>query len=72
MTFNSAHLDRFPQRLEAGIDASGQIKAWKHVVVGTGGGLLGSGADIPFYDIPNKHIEVRNIDHGVRTKHWLA
>jgi len=60
------------QRLEAGIDASGQIKAWKHVVVGTGGGLLGSGADIPFYDIPNKHIEVRNIDHGVRTKHWRA
>jgi isoquinoline 1-oxidoreductase beta subunit len=60
------------QRLEAGIDANGKINAWKHVVIGTGGGLLGSGADIPFYDIPNKHIEVKNIDHGVRTKHWRA
>jgi isoquinoline 1-oxidoreductase subunit beta len=60
------------QRLEAGVNAEGKITAWKHLVIGTGGGLLGSGADIPFYDIPNKHIEVRNIDHGVRTKHWRA
>lgn len=60
------------QKLEAGIDHTGKINAWKHLVIGTGGGLLGSGADIPFYDIPNKHIEVRNIDHGVRTKHWRA
>ncbi|RPA66419.1 xanthine dehydrogenase family protein molybdopterin-binding subunit [Cyclobacteriaceae bacterium YHN15] len=60
------------QRLEAGINTQGKITAWKHLVIGTGGGLLGSGADIPFYDIPNKHIEVRNIDHGVRTKHWRA
>ncbi|MFD2203122.1 xanthine dehydrogenase family protein molybdopterin-binding subunit [Shivajiella indica] len=60
------------QKLEAGINGQGQITAWKHLVIGTGGGLLGSGADIPFYDIPNKHIEVRNIDHGVRTKHWRA
>jgi len=60
------------QKLEAGIDQNGNINSWKHVVIGTGGGLLGSGADIPFYDIPNKLIEVRNIDHGVRTKHWRA
>jgi isoquinoline 1-oxidoreductase subunit beta len=60
------------QRLEAGVNSEGKISAWKHLVIGTGGGLLGSGADIPFYDIPNKHIEVRNIDHGVRTKHWRA
>jgi isoquinoline 1-oxidoreductase beta subunit len=60
------------QKLEAGLDQNGNINSWKHVVIGTGGGLLGSGADIPFYDIPNKLIEVRNIDHGVRTKHWRA
>ena len=60
------------QKLEAGMDQNGNINSWKHVVLGTGGGLLGSGADIPFYDIPNKLIEVRNIDHGVRTKHWRA
>lgn len=60
------------QKLEAGIDQNGNINYWKHMVIGTGGGLLGSGADIPFYDIPNKLIEVRNIDHGIRTKHWRA
>ncbi|MCZ6694076.1 MAG: molybdopterin-dependent oxidoreductase, partial [Bacteroidetes bacterium] len=41
-------------------------------IVGPGGGLLGSGARIPFYSIPNQQIEVRSVDHGVRTKHWRA
>jgi isoquinoline 1-oxidoreductase beta subunit len=60
------------QQMEAGLDVSGKIVSWKHTVVGTGAGLLGSGARIPFYDIPNKHIEIRSLEHKVRTKHWRA
>ncbi len=60
------------QHLEASVDNAGNVIGWKHYVIGTGGGLLGSGARIPFYSIPNQQIEVRSIDHGVRTKHWRA
>lgn len=60
------------QRMQASVDGSGKITAWKHVMVGTGNNLMASGAETQFYGIPNQHIEVRNIDHGVRTKHWRA
>jgi len=60
------------QHLEASIDDSNNITAWKHIIVGTGNNLMGSGAKTPYYSIPNQHIEIRNIDHGVRTKHWRA
>ena len=33
---------------------------------------MGSGAEIPFYTIPNQQIEVRAVDHGIRTKHWRS
>ena len=60
------------QRMQAGVDQSGNLTAWKHQIVGTGGGLLASGAENPYYTIPNLRIEVLNVDHGVRTKHWRA
>ncbi|MCZ6899169.1 MAG: molybdopterin-dependent oxidoreductase [Bacteroidetes bacterium] len=60
------------QHMEAGVDDAGNVTGWKHFIVGPGGGLLGSGARIPFYSIPNQQIEVRSVDHGVRTKHWRA
>lgn len=60
------------QRMEAGVDASGKVTAWKHTIVGTGGGLMTSGADTQFYTFENQRIERRDIEHGIRTKHWRA
>ena len=60
------------QRLVAGLDADGKLIAWKHSIVGDGRRLLSSGAKIPFYDIPNQHIEILGLSHGVRLKHWRA
>ncbi|MFQ5571779.1 MAG: molybdopterin cofactor-binding domain-containing protein [Rhodothermales bacterium] len=60
------------QRLAAGVDEQGNITAWTHCVVGDGGGLLASGIEIPFYDIPHQHIEMCSVSHGVRLKHWRA
>jgi isoquinoline 1-oxidoreductase beta subunit len=60
------------QRMRASVDNKGMITGWEHYIVGTGGGLLGSGAEIPFYAIPNQQIEVRAVEHGIRTKHWRS
>ena len=60
------------QRMQAGVDKSGNIVGWSHIVVGTGGRLMTSGVNTLFYTFPNQHIEMRNVDEGVRTKHWRA
>jgi len=60
------------QRMEAGIDESGKINSWRHTIVGTGSRLLASGARTPYYSFPNQLIELRSVDHGIRTKHWRA
>lgn len=60
------------QKMEAAVDSEGMIQGWRHIIAGTGDGLLGSGARISYYDIPHQQIEVRNIDHGIRTKHWRS
>ncbi|MCB0549505.1 MAG: xanthine dehydrogenase family protein molybdopterin-binding subunit [Phaeodactylibacter sp.] len=60
------------QRMQAATDEKGNLTGWGHCITGTGGGLLDSGATINYYTIPNRLIEVRNIDHGVRTKHWRS
>ena len=60
------------QRMAAGVDEEGTITAWNHCVVGDGGGLLSSGINIPFYDIPNQNIELCGVSHGMRLKHWRA
>ena len=60
------------QRMSAGVNEDGQITAWNHCIVGDGGGLLSSGIQIPFYNIPNQNIEVCGVSHGVRLKHWRA
>ena len=60
------------QRMQASIDNSGKITAWKHTIVGTGGGLLSSGAETHYYSFPNQKIELLNVDAGIRTKHWRA
>ena len=60
------------QCLEAATDAAGQVTGWKHCVVGDGEFLLITGIKIPYYGIPNQHIERRGVSHGVKLKHWRA
>jgi isoquinoline 1-oxidoreductase beta subunit len=62
------------QCLEAAADPSGKIVGWKHCVVGDDGGfaLLTGGMRIPYYGVPNQHLELRDISHGVQIKHWRA
>ena len=60
------------QRMKAGVDKDGNLTAWHHSIIGTGGRLLGSGARTPFYTFDHQRVDMRNIDHGIRTKHWRA
>jgi isoquinoline 1-oxidoreductase beta subunit len=62
------------QCLEAATDASGKVTGWKHCVVGDDGGfaLLTGGMRIPYYGVPNQHLELRGLSHGVQVKHWRA
>ena len=60
------------QCLEAALDKDGKVAGWTHCVVGDGGPLLSTGIRIPYYQVPNQHIEARGVSHGVRVKHWRA
>ena len=60
------------QRMKASVDRSGNILAWHHIIIGTGDRLIASGARTGFYTFPNQRVELRSIDHGIRTKHWRA
>ncbi|NND31578.1 MAG: xanthine dehydrogenase family protein molybdopterin-binding subunit, partial [Saprospiraceae bacterium] len=60
------------QRMMATVDKAGHIESWSHHIVGTGDGLLASGAKNPYYSIDHQYIDLRNVDEGVRTKHWRS
>ncbi len=60
------------QRMRATVNGEGIIDTWSHRIVGTGDGLLASGAGTNFYSFDNQQIELKSIDHGIRTKHWRA
>ena len=60
------------QCLEAALDKDGKVRGWKHCVVGDGDRLLTGGMKIPYYGIPNQHIDLRGTSHGIRLKHWRA
>lgn len=60
------------QCLEAALDGDGKVVGWTHCVVGDGKNLLTTGIKIPYYEVPNQHIERRGVSHGVRLKHWRA
>ncbi|HEY5899324.1 MAG TPA: molybdopterin cofactor-binding domain-containing protein [Burkholderiales bacterium] len=60
------------QCLEAALDQEGKVAGWSHCVVGAGGGLLHTGVKIPYYGVPNQHIEMRGAPNGVRVKQWRA
>ena len=58
--------------MEAALDGSGKVVGWRQCVVGDGNRLLQSGIKIPYYKIPNQHIEQRGTSHNIRLKHWRA
>ncbi len=57
---------------KAGLDKNGRITSWDHTAVGPGGGLSNGGAGVSHYDIPNVRFMRKDVDHGIRTKHWRA
>jgi isoquinoline 1-oxidoreductase beta subunit len=60
------------QCLQAALGKDGKVSGWSHCVVGEGGVLLQTGIRIPYYEVPNQHIEARGVSHGIRLKHWRA
>lgn len=61
------------QRMKAGVDAEGNLIAWNHCIVGDDSpGMIAGGAEIPHYAIPNKNIEARHVESGVRHWYWRA
>lgn len=60
------------QRLEAAVDDKGVVSGWRHTVVGDGAFLLHTGIKIPYYEVPNQHIERRGVAHGVQIFFWRA
>jgi isoquinoline 1-oxidoreductase beta subunit len=63
------------QVMEAGLDGIGNVVGWRHGAVGDDGGsafLTGGMKISPYYALSNRRLELRNIDHGVRIKHWRA
>lgn len=58
--------------MEAALDAANNVIGWRQCVVGDGGNLLLSGIRIPYYGVPNQHIEQRGASHNIRLKHWRA
>ena len=63
------------QCVEASIDASGNVTGWNHCAVGDDGGvgLVSSGMRTSsYYALPNQHLELRNVNQGIRIKHWRA
>lgn len=59
-------------RMEAALDPRGTVVGWRQCSVGDGGRLLHSGIKIPYYRVPNQHIERRGTSHNIRLKHWRA
>ncbi len=60
------------QRLEADVDATGNIQVWKYKVAGPGKVLLHTGAEIPFYRIPHQLHEAVYTERPVKTCSWRA
>jgi len=63
------------QCLKAALDSSGNVVGWRHCIVGDDGGLslvTGGMRIASYYALPHQHLELRNVDHGIRIKHWRA
>ncbi|MEP1448938.1 MAG: molybdopterin cofactor-binding domain-containing protein [Paraglaciecola sp.] len=57
---------------KAGIDKQGRITAWQQTAVGPGGNMSSRGAEISHYDIPHVRLLRKELDHGIRTKHFRS
>ncbi len=63
------------QCVEAAIDSAGKVIGWTHCAVGDDGsaGLVAGGMRTSsYYALPNQHLELRNVEQGIRVKHWRA
>ena len=63
------------QCLETAVDGDGKVTGWRHCGIGDdgGSGFITGGMKISsYYALPNQHLELRNVSHGVRVKHWRA
>ena len=60
------------QRLQASVNAQGELTGFSHCVVGDGGHLVAGGTRNDYYNIPNQWVEWREASHGVRLKHWRS
>jgi isoquinoline 1-oxidoreductase beta subunit len=63
------------QSVEAALDGSGKVVGWRHCGIGDDGGaafITGGMRISSYYELPNQHLELRNVDEGVRVKHWRA
>lgn len=60
------------QRLQAGVDAKGNILAWKHDIAGPDERLQTGGVRMAYYNIPNQQVKLHVTDHGVRTIFWRS
>ena len=58
--------------LKAGVDKEGKITAWEHTAVGPGGNMAYRGAQMGHYDIPHIRLLHKEMDHGIRTKHFRS
>jgi isoquinoline 1-oxidoreductase subunit beta len=63
------------QCLEAATDDSGKVIGWRHCAIGDDGGLnliTGGMRNSSYYGLANQQLELRNVDEGIRIKHWRA
>jgi isoquinoline 1-oxidoreductase beta subunit len=64
------------QCLEAATDSSGNVVGWRHCGIGDNGRganfIVGGARITPYYALPNQQLELHDIDHGIRVKHWRA
>jgi isoquinoline 1-oxidoreductase beta subunit len=58
--------------LRAAVDDKGRIVAWENTAVGPGGNMSSRGAGMDHYTIPNVQLMRKEIDHGVRLKHFRS
>lgn len=60
------------QRIQAGVDAKGNILAWRHDIAGPDERLQTGGVRMAYYNIPNQQVKLHVTNHGVRTIYWRS
>ena len=63
------------QCVEAAVDGDGKVTGWRHCGIGDDSdrGFITGGMKISsYYALPNQHLELRNVSHGIRVQYWRA